>query len=42
MITDLEKEALKQSQSVLLKGSKQQRKLLLSSVQPLDTITKAI
>lgn len=35
---DLEREALKQSQSVSLKGSKQQRKLLLASVQPLGPI----
>lgn len=32
---DLEREALKQSQSVLLNGSKQQRKLLPASVQTL-------
>lgn len=35
---DLEREALKQSQSVLLNESKQQRKLLPASVQTLGPI----
>lgn len=35
---DVEKEALEQSQSVSLKGSKQQRKLSSASVQPLGPI----